>query len=127
MLKLECKVHRSPKMGIQKVNNTAYHQQTDGLVERVNQTVIDISTTTESGEEDWDLQLPFILFAYRATPQASTGESPLCQLYGRDRRLPNEAALSSPMEHSPVSHCWPFALHDYKSLADYQKSKPEHL
>ena len=74
-------------MGIHKVNTTAHHQQTNGLVEHVNRTVTDISKTTESGEQDWDLQLPFILFAYRATPQACTGKSPLCQLHGRDPQL----------------------------------------
>ena len=70
-----------------------------------------LSKTTDSGEQDWDLKLPFILFAYRATPQASTGESPFFVLYGRDPRLPTEAAISPPVDREP------FALNDYKSLA----------
>ena len=82
-------------MGIHKVNTTTYHPQTNGLVERFIWTLIDmLSKTTDSGEQDWGLKLPFILFAYRATPQASTGESPFFLLYGRDPRLPTEAALS---------------------------------
>lgn len=31
---------------------------------------------------DWDKWLPFILFAYREVPQASTGFSPFELLYG---------------------------------------------
>ena len=86
-------------MGVHTVNTIAYHPQTDGLVERFTRTLIDmLSTTTDSGEQDWDLKLPFILFAYRATPQASTGESPFFLLYGRDPRLPTEAALSPPVD-----------------------------
>ena len=72
-------------MGIHKANTTAYHSQMDGLVERFNWTLIDmLSKTTDSGDQDEDLKLPFILFAYQATPQASTGEFPFCLLYGRD-------------------------------------------
>ena len=101
-------------MGIHKVNTTAFHPQTDGLVERFNRTLIDmLSKTTDSGDQDWGLKLPFILFAYRATPQASTGESPFFLLYGRDplygkeSQLPTEAALSPPVDREP------FALDDY--------------
>ena len=51
-------------MGIHKANTTAYHPQTDGRV--------------------WDERVSFVLFAYRASPQQSTGESPFFQMYGRD-------------------------------------------
>ena len=99
-------------MGIHKVNTTAYHPQTDGLVERFNRTLIDmIAKSTDSEGRDWDVRLPFLLFAYRATPQASTGESPFALLYGRDCQLPTEAALNPPMERDLI------ALDDYKSLA----------
>ena len=66
-----------------------------------------LSKTTDSGDQDWGLKLPIILFAYRPTPQASTGESPFFLLYGRDPRLPTEAALSPPVDREP------FALDDY--------------
>ena len=43
---------------------------------------------------DWDEMLSYVLFAYRASRQASTGESPFYLLYGRDPRLPVPAALA---------------------------------
>ena len=81
-------------LGIRQVNTTAYHPQRDGLVERFNRTLISmLAKTVEKGGKDWDEHLPFVLFAYRASEQQSTCESPFFLLYGRDPRLPTEAAL----------------------------------
>ena len=38
-------------------------------------------------------RLPFVLFAYRASQQQSTLESPFFLLYGRDPRLPTDSAI----------------------------------
>ena len=38
--------------------------------------------------KDWDQWLPYLLFAYREVPQASTGYSPFELLYGRQVRGP---------------------------------------
>ena len=82
-------------MGVHKLNTTAYHPQTDGLVERFNRTLTDmLAKSVERNGHDWDQHLPFVLFAYRASLQASTQESPFYLLYGRDPRLPTETALS---------------------------------
>ena len=77
-------------LGYKKVNTTAYHPQTDGLVERFNRTLISmLAKTVERDGKDWDQQLPFVLFAYRASQQQSTQESPFFLIYGRDPRLPS--------------------------------------
>ena len=55
-------------LGIKKLNTTAYHLQTDGIVERFNHTLLNmLSKTVKSGSQDWDVRLPYVLFAYRAT------------------------------------------------------------
>ena len=98
-------------MGIKKLNTTAYHPQTDGLVERFNRTLLDmLSKTVKSGGRDWDSRLPYVLFAYRAAMHHSTGESPFFLLYGRDSQLPTEAALSPPVVRHTIS------IDDYKSF-----------
>ena len=84
-------------LDIKKVNTSGYHPQTDGLVERFNSTLINmLSKCAEKNGKDWDKQLPYVLFAYRATIQESTKESPFYLLYGRDPRLPSECALTVP-------------------------------
>ena len=79
------------------VNTTAYHPQTDGLVERFNRTLTDmLAKTVDKSGRDWDARLPFVLFVYRTSSQESTRESPFFLMYGRDPQLPTEAALTVP-------------------------------
>ena len=90
-------------MGMKKANTTAYHPQTDGLVERFNRTLLDmLAKTGEQSGKDWDACLPFVLFAYRATSHASTRESLFYLLYGRHPRLPTEAILCPSLEPTLV-------------------------
>ena len=82
-------------LGFKKLNTSAYHPQSDGLVERFNRTLTTmLAKTVERGGKDWDEKLPFVLFAYRASQQQSTLESPFFLLYGRDPRLPTESAMT---------------------------------
>ncbi|XP_078793179.1 uncharacterized protein LOC144987743 [Oryzias latipes] len=76
-------------LGVKGIKTTPYHPQTDGLVERFNQTLKTMlrKFVSETGT-DWDQWLPYLLFAYREVPQASTGFSPFELLYGRQVRGP---------------------------------------
>ena len=49
-----------------------------------------------------DTRLPYVLFAYRASPQESSRESPFFLLHGRDPRLPTEVALTPPPPRTEV-------------------------
>ena len=98
-------------MGIKKLNTTAYHPHTDGLVERFNRTLLDmLFKTVKSGGRDWDSCLPYVLFAYRTAMRHSTSESPFFLLYGRDPQLQMEAALRPPVVWRTIS------IDDYKSF-----------
>ncbi|XP_043958900.1 uncharacterized protein LOC122823389 [Gambusia affinis] len=76
-------------LGIRSMRTTPYHPQTDGLTERFNQTLKQMlrKFVNDTGS-DWDQWLPYLLFAYREVPQASTGFSPFELLYGHDVRGP---------------------------------------
>ncbi len=74
---------------VRPIRTTPYHPQTDGLVERFNQTLkLMLRKTTVKQGKDWDKLLPYLLFAYREVPQASTGFSPFELLYGHQVRGP---------------------------------------
>ena len=78
-------------------HTTAYHPQTDGLVERFSGTLVEgLAMYVSSNQKDWDKHIPMVLFAYRVSPNATTGESPFYLLYGREPRLPIDVALLLP-------------------------------
>ena len=97
-------------LGVTKVNTSAYHPQSDGLVERFNRTLTDmLAKSVVPGITEWDQKLPFVLFAYRASLQTSTGDSPFFLMYGRDPRLPTETTLSPLYDRQALD------LDDYKT------------
>jgi len=98
-------------MVINKVNSTAYHPQTDGLVERFNQTLTGMLVkTVNKTVKDWDERLPYILLAYRTSCQESTKDSSFYLLYGRDIRLPSDKIINAMVSHRGATN-----LDDYIS------------
>ena len=95
---------------IHPIRTTPYHPQTDGLVERFNRTLKSMLRKAATSEgKDWDKVLPYLLFAYREVPQASTGFSPFELLYGRPVRGPLDVlkeswVTSQRSDESVVSH-----------------------
>ena len=84
-------------MSTTKLNTTAYHPQCDGLVERFNAFISQTLTMyVSANQRNWDEFLPSILFAYRSSPSASTGDSPFYLLYGRESRFPVDIKLLPP-------------------------------
>ena len=78
-------------LGIKQKFASPYHPQTNGLCERLNNTIKQmLSMYVDSMRDDWDTFLPFVLHAYRGTVQASTRVSPFQALYGREPVLPPE-------------------------------------
>ena len=72
---------------IVQVCTSVYHPQTNGLIERFNQTLKGmLQKLTEEDGKHWDQLLPYLLFAIREVPKSSTGLTPFELLYGRRPR-----------------------------------------
>ena len=81
--------HLCELYGVQKLRTSPYHAQTNGQVERMNQTIIRmIGKLEEDKKACWSKHLPELLMAYNATCSAVTGYSPYYLLFGRTPRIP---------------------------------------
>ena len=81
--------HLCELYGVQKLRTSPYHAQTNGQVERMNQTIIHmIGKLEEEKKACWSEHLPELLMAYNATRSAVTGYSPYYLLFSRRPRIP---------------------------------------
>ena len=84
--------------GIEKLRTTPYKPSTN-QVERFHRTMNSIlAKTVSEHQRDWDLQLSFVLAAFRATQHDSTGYSPNYLVLGREVRTPVDIVYGDPEE-----------------------------
>lgn len=70
-------------MHTEKLTTTAYHPQTNGMVERFNGTLkAALRSCIQNKKEHWETYIPHVLSVYRTTPHSVTGYSPYELLYG---------------------------------------------
>lgn len=87
-----------------KIFTTPYHPQTDGLVEKFNQTLATmLSAFVSRTEKNWDENLRAVIFSYNTVIQASTGYSPAELVFGRILRLPCDLDLIRSKNTDPTS------------------------
>ncbi len=75
--------------GVSHIKTSAYHPETDGMVERYNATLKSgLRKYIERFGGQWHKSIPYLLFAFRELPHQSTGFSPFELIYGRNPRGP---------------------------------------
>ena len=84
-------------LGMEKTRTTALHPQSDGMVERFNQTVeAMLSKFVAEDQRDWDEHLPLLMMAYRSAVHETTGLSPCELMLGRSINLPIDLMFGTP-------------------------------
>jgi transposase InsO family protein len=79
---------------IRKVLISTFHPQSNAMIERLHRSLhTGLSRYRDAANTNWDTLLPSYLMAYRATPNSTTGFSPLFLLHGREMVLPSSDDL----------------------------------
>ena len=105
--------------GVQKLRTSSYHAQTNGQVERMNQTIIRMIGKLEQDKKAcWSEHLPEMLAAYNGTRSAVTGYSSYFLLFGRKARMPVDYLF-------PTLHNLPHQTKMEVSVAAMQKRLKE--
>lgn len=83
------------QLGVKKLQTTAYHPESNGVVERFHRTLVEaMAHVVRRDGRDWDRWLPFVLMAYRTTPHTSTGYTPHSLIYGKELDLPFDCSVA---------------------------------
>ena len=89
---------------INKTHTTPYHPQCDGLVERLNRTILAmLATMVNDHGSSWEDHLPKVCFAYNTSTHTSTGYTPFYMMYGREAKIPADIVYGTPAEQ-PQTH-----------------------
>ena len=67
---------------VAKSHTTPYHPMGDGLVERMNRSLLSLLRSFVEKEGDWEQHLQFLLYIYRTSKHSSTGLSPFEIIFG---------------------------------------------
>ena len=86
-------------LAIKNINTTAYHPQSNGLVERFHRT-LKASLMATGEPAGWMGRLPHVLLGIRTAQRADAGFSPAECVYGTNLVLPGQVQLAAELPTS---------------------------
>ena len=91
-------------LGISRSFSSPGHPEGNGQVERFNRFLVaGLYCLMNKKQNDWDTQLPALLFAYRTSLHPTVGETPYFLNFGRDPILPGDLLLKE-LKHGEMKH-----------------------
>ena len=97
------------ELGITQVTSSAYHPESQGAIERFHRSLKDmVRAYSVQFPTEWDVAMPFLMFAARDSVSESTGFTPFQLIYGHEvrgplqllkERLTREIAQHEPLEY----------------------------
>lgn len=85
-------------LGIKKQQTVSYNPQGNGVVEKLNATLINsLSHLVNKNQTDWCEHIPMALFAHRTNCHTALQDSPAFVTYGRDLRTPIDLLSAPPI------------------------------
>jgi len=111
-------------LGIRPRMSTAFHPQTDGQTERLNQTIeVYLRSFVNFEQDNWVDLLPMAEFAYNNSVTTATGISPFYANFGFNPTATNPAAANSLNPASKVYAHWMHTVHEgtKRSLTETQE------
>ena len=89
--------------GVKKIRTTPYHPQSNGRVEQMNQTIINmLKCLPEQYKSNWRSHVNKLVHGYNSNKRSATGYSPYYLLFGRHPRLPIDVLLPSQSSHTSL-------------------------
>lgn len=86
-------------LGVRKTRTSPLSPQSDGLVERFNQTLVqELATCCQESQASWDKKLALMLMAYRSTEHKVTQYTPAWLMLGREIHFLVDLATGRPLD-----------------------------
>lgn len=94
---------------ITKTRTTPYHPSSNGQVERLNRTILQmIRCYVDSNQKNWDEDLPMLLAAYRSTPHQGTQLIPNKLMLGREVLQPYDVLSRDPLTLTETDNAYDY-------------------
>ena len=103
-------------VGFHRIRTTAYHPQTNGMIERTHRT---IKAALKARKGNWCSSLPLILMGLRMSPKLSKTFSPFSAVTGSEMMIPKSIIDSESNQSSQLTHKFITDLADHFSSIDF--------
>ena len=91
--------HLMKFLEMDKTRTTAFHPQSNAVIERMNKTLQNMLAKCINEEQsNWSQQLPYVMMTYRSSVHESTSYTPQFLVFGQELSLPLDCMYPNPQE-----------------------------